>query len=63
MIKPKDTIYHTTVTKPKLLGRIRILFGASIVVDSEIAVSEQVAVLHSHAIDRIEFTSKEEQDE
>ena len=53
--KTKDYINHQTVTKPHFIDRVRILFGASIVVDSIIGVDKEVTVLHSQAQDSIRF--------
>ena len=58
MDKPKDTIFHTTTTKPKFRDRLKILLGASIIVGSEIYVNEIVTPIYSKATDRVEFESK-----
>jgi len=55
MIKPKDTINHTTRSKPTFKGRLRILFGATIITDSEIGITEEVDVLFSRAVTNIEL--------
>ena len=53
----KDRIYHTTRTKPKFRDRIKILFGATIVVDSIIKVDKDVEVEFSTARDTCKFKS------
>ena len=63
MIKPKDTIFHQTITKPKFKDRLKVLFGAEIIIDSEIAITEEVDVLYSKAVDVYQFKRKANYDE
>ena len=58
MEQPKDTINHQTRTRPKFKNRVKILFGATIIVDSEIHVDAVVTPIYSTARDSFEFESK-----
>jgi hypothetical protein len=53
--KVRDYINHQTVTRPRLIDRLRVLFGAAIVVDSVIGVDKEVEVLSSSAYDKVMF--------
>ena len=54
MEQPSDFIQHTTTTKLNLKDRLRVLLGASVVVNSNIATEEIVTVLFSTAHDSVE---------
>ena len=50
-----DQINHTTRSKPKFKDRLKVLFGATIVIDSFIKVDKDVEVEYSSAIDTYVF--------
>jgi len=50
-----DQINHTTRSKPSFINRIKILFGATIVIDSIIKVDKDVTAVYSSAIDTYIF--------
>ena len=59
MEKPLDTILHQTSTKPKLKDRLKILMGATIIIDSEIHVDAIVTPIYSTATDSYVFKTKD----
>jgi len=54
-MKAADTIFHQTRTKPKFRDRIKILLGATLIIDSEIDVDQVVTVLRSKTFDSVTF--------
>ena len=50
-----EVITHTTRTRPRLKERVKILFGATIVVNSEIIVDKPVQVFGSSAKDEVKW--------
>ena len=62
-MKPADIIYHTTTTNPTFKNRLKLLFGASLRVNSEIGIDKEVNVLYSKGTDTVTFERKGDSDE